>query len=99
LSRLRGDETLIEVGTNPSHRLLRRHSGYRFRRRLRGLARAFASGELRPVEVRSRIASWVGHAEHADTWGLRRAIFDPVRFKPGENIAKRDRIDFNLNSV
>lgn len=67
----------------PTHRLLRRHSGYRFRRRLRGMARAFARGELGPEAVRSRVASWVGHAEHADTWGLRRAIFAQVPFCAG----------------
>ena len=62
----------------PTHRLLRRRSGCRFRRRLRGMARAFARGTLSPMDVRSRVASWVGHAEHAehaDTWSLRRAIF------------------------
>jgi retron-type reverse transcriptase len=64
----------------PTHRLLRRHSGYRFRRRLRGMARGFARGALSPADVRSRVASWVGHAEHADTWGLRRTIFAQVVF-------------------
>lgn len=61
----------------PTHRLLRRHSGYRFRRRFRGLMRAFARGELGPSTVRQRVASWIGHAQHADTWGLRRDVLEP----------------------
>ncbi len=69
----------------PGHRLLRRHSGYRFRRRLRGMARAMERGELTPGSLRSRIASWVGHARHADTWGLRRAIFGEVSFHVGKD--------------
>lgn len=68
----------------PGHRLLRRHSGYRFRRRLRGMAAAFKRGEIAVGAVRSRVASWVGHAKHADTWGLRRAIFAQVPFRAGD---------------
>lgn len=58
----------------PDHRLLRRHSGYRFRRRYRRLMGRFRRGELGARELRGRVASWIGHARHADTWGLRRSI-------------------------
>lgn len=53
----------------PEHRLLRRHSGYRFRRRYPEMlaGRQFA-------RLRTRVGSWIAHARHADTWGLRRAI-------------------------
>jgi hypothetical protein len=59
----------------PTHRRLRRHSGYRFRRRFRAKRMALARGTITPKEIRSRTMSWIGHARHADTWGLRRSIF------------------------
>jgi retron-type reverse transcriptase len=58
----------------PTHRRLGRHSGYRFRRRYRRLIRAIYDGRLRSGAARAHVAAWIGHARHADTWGLRQAI-------------------------
>jgi hypothetical protein len=48
---------------------------------LRRFARAFAEGELGWDDINPSVKSWVGHARHADTHGLRRAIFSEVKFK------------------
>lgn len=62
-------------------RWLRPDNGHRFRRRLKGMARAYAGGQVDFADLRPRIASWIGHARHGETHGLRRAIFRVVRFR------------------
>lgn len=47
----------------------------RFRNRLRGLRDRWRRGAIDPAEVQARVGSWIAHAEHADTWRLRHAIF------------------------
>ena len=54
----------------------------RFRNRLRGLRDRCRAGKIAREEVERRIAAWVAHAEHADTWRLRQAIFRDGRFDP-----------------
>ncbi|MBI2930136.1 MAG: group II intron reverse transcriptase domain-containing protein [Planctomycetes bacterium] len=68
----------------PHHRLLRRHSGFRFRRRLKGMMKAFRRGDVSALEIRSRVGSWIGHARHADTWGLRRAVLSQATEGSGD---------------
>ena len=56
----------------------------RFRNRLRGLRDRWKHGRVERDEVDRRIRSWIAHAEHADSWRLRQAIFrggwyDPAR--------------------
>lgn len=62
-------------------RWLRPDNGHRFRRRLRGMAKAYSRGEVSVEDLKPRIASWIGHAMHGETRGLRRTIFSTVRFK------------------
>lgn len=64
----------------PTHRRLRRSTGVAFERRLRRLAEDYADGLVSLRQVRASIAGWLGHAKHADTYGLRRSIFRKVRF-------------------
>jgi retron-type reverse transcriptase len=61
----------------PSHRHLRPSNGYRFRRRMRKWLRTLPASD---EAVRCRIAAWVGHAKHADTYGLRRTVFTELGF-------------------
>jgi hypothetical protein len=65
----------------PGHRRLRRDNGYRFRRRLRGLARGYARGEVAGDAVTASVAAWVGHVRHAASLGLRRAVLGSVVFR------------------
>jgi hypothetical protein len=65
----------------PDHRRLRRSSGVRFGRRLRQMQRAYQEGKTTPHQIIQRIASWIGHAKHADTYRLRHSILTGVAFR------------------
>jgi RNA-directed DNA polymerase len=67
----------------PARIRLRRDNGYRFRRRLRAKAVAFAAGRIELADVRTSVAAWVGHALHAQSEGLRRAVLGAVCFSRG----------------
>ena len=54
----------------------------RFRNRLRGLRDRWRAGSVETHAVVQRINSWVAHARHADTVGLRHAIFRGGWFDP-----------------
>ncbi len=61
----------------PTCRRLKRRNGVAFARRLRGLYRAYAHGEIDIRDLRQRVQGWVAHARHGDTFGLRRALLRP----------------------
>ena len=54
----------------------------RFRNRLRGLRDRCRAGCLRCDECERHVLAWIAHAENADTWRLRQAIFRGGRFDP-----------------
>ena len=54
----------------------------RFRNRLRGLRDRWRAGKIDLDEVERRVGAWIAHAEHADTWRLRQAIFRGGLFDP-----------------
>ncbi|WMP17279.1 reverse transcriptase domain-containing protein [Thiothrix lacustris] len=65
----------------PGFRQLRNDNGHRFTRKLRGFARAYAQGRMDWEDFNPSVQSWIGHASHADTLGLRRRIFGTTVFK------------------
>ena len=54
----------------------------RFRNRLRGMRDRWRHGTVTQTEVEQRVRAWIAHAEHAQTWRLRHAIFRAGRFDP-----------------
>jgi RNA-directed DNA polymerase len=64
-----------------NRRWLRNDNGYRFARKLKGMAAAFARGEADFADITPRVASWVGHALHGETQGLRREIVSNKVFR------------------
>jgi len=60
----------------PTHRRIKRRNGIAFQRRLRRLTQAYHRGHISLEKLEESIEGWVAHAQHADTWGLRRAILD-----------------------
>ena len=64
----------------PTHRRLRPENGRRFLRRLREMQIQYRRREIDEEKVTRRICSWIGHAIHADTEGLRAALFSSVAF-------------------
>lgn len=67
----------------PYHRRLRPSNGYRFQRKLKNMAFLYREGKMDYESILSSIMSWIGHASHADTNGLRKAIFRKVVFSRG----------------
>ncbi|MBP8981177.1 MAG: hypothetical protein KBG09_08045 [Syntrophobacterales bacterium] len=60
----------------PTHRRLRRDNVVRFRRKLKRLVEGYRCGRFTGTEMRAAVMSWIGHAAHADTWGLRGKILE-----------------------
>ena len=65
----------------PTHRRLRPSSVRRARRRLRGLREDYDNGKISWADVNHSVQSWLGHVKHADTYGLRQAIFSQTVFR------------------
>jgi hypothetical protein len=83
ISGVRDGLNLLGYIVYPHRRRLRNDNGHRFLRRLRRVARAYGKGGKQWNEIRASVQSWIGHASHADTDGLRRAIFSQVVFCKG----------------
>ena len=64
----------------PTHRRLRKDNSLRFRTKFRRLSRLFNKGLINWEKLNAPVQSWIGHAKHADTWGLRKSIFDELPF-------------------
>jgi RNA-directed DNA polymerase len=75
---------LLGYRVYPNGCRLRDDNGHRFARKLRGFARAYAQGRTSWRDFNPAVQSWIGHARHADTQGLRRQIFAQVVFRKGE---------------
>lgn len=67
----------------PNKRKLRNDNGHAFHRRLRRLARLYREGILDWKEIDPRIQSWIGHAIHGETEGLRKTLFEATVFRRG----------------
>jgi RNA-directed DNA polymerase len=58
----------------PTHRRLKRYSGVAFSRRLQRSIRQLSRGEITWNDLHARIQGWVAHAQHGDTWSLRKSL-------------------------
>ena len=83
VTRTRDGLNLLGYEVFPAHRRLRSDNGHRFVRKLRALTQAYASGRADWARVNASVQSWIGHAKHADTDGLRRVIFSQAVFRRG----------------
>ncbi len=64
----------------PTHRRLKRRNVKAFGRRLRAQRDAYHAGEITPAEIRQSLQAWIAHAEHANTYNLRRDLMQQVVF-------------------
>ena len=91
--RLNAKTQLFSIGTGhgraldflgyriwPNHRKLRKSSALRIQRALWHYARLYRQGKARLSDVRPMVQSWIGHAGHANTYGLRKAVLGSVIF-------------------
>jgi hypothetical protein len=67
----------------PNHRCLRNDNGHRFSRRMQLFAKSYAQGLMAMEDIKPSIQSWIGHAMHADTKGLRKRIISRTVFRRG----------------
>lgn len=65
----------------PDFRLLRNDNGHRFVNKLNLFSRQYAKGNMDWDDFNPSVQSWIGHASQADTEGLRKRIFNKVRFQ------------------
>jgi len=85
-------KTLVPVATGldvlgyrvfPNSTRLSRNSGYKFRRKLRRMAKAYSEERMTLTSIKPHVAGWLGHARQADTRGLCEAILSEVYFVKG----------------
>jgi retron-type reverse transcriptase len=67
----------------PNKRQLRNDNGHAFHRRLRQMALRYHEGSLDWEEIHPRVRSWIGHAMHGETKGLRKTLFRSTVFNRG----------------
>jgi RNA-directed DNA polymerase len=68
----------------PTHRRLKPANGYAFQRRLKELQKRHVAGEMSDKDFNARLQSWIAHASHGDTFGLRKAILARYDLYGGE---------------
>lgn len=68
----------------PDHIRLRKDSVKRMGRRMKAMATAYADGTIELQEIGQRLASWLGHAQNADSYRLIEKLVGSVVFKRGE---------------
>ena len=64
-------------------RQLRNDNGFRFQRRLRHMSSMYREGQIDWPTLNASVQSWIGHARHAETAGLREEIVSRVSFNRG----------------
>lgn len=69
----------------PSHRLLAKENVKRFRHRMRCMQEEYAAERITVANLSQRVASWIGHAGHADTYRLRTRLFREFGFRRPHN--------------
>jgi len=82
--RVKDGVTFLGQRIFPTHRLLKKENTLAMRRRLRKMSVQYRAGDISLDTVHQRIQSWIGHAQHADTWQLRRRLFAAAVFQRGE---------------
>jgi RNA-directed DNA polymerase len=70
----------------PTHRRLRRDNVWRFLRKMNKMQALYAEDKSALDDINASVQSWLGHARHADTQGLRTKIFSGMCFAKQEHI-------------
>lgn len=59
-----------------THKLLRKCSVKRIKTNLKRYRKKYAAGEMSMQDINPKVQSWLGHASHANTYSLRKALFE-----------------------
>lgn len=81
VSRVQDGTRFLGYRIFPDHRLLPRDNVKRMRQRMKMLQQAHEQRQLSDGAVLARMAAWVGHARHADTFRLRRRLFRGITIR------------------
>lgn len=65
----------------PTHRKLRKRSIVRMARNLKRLQQLYAGGRIGLAAVQRHLASWLGHAQHADSYRTRKRLLAATAFR------------------
>ncbi|MDX2077802.1 MAG: RNA-directed DNA polymerase [bacterium] len=66
----------------PTHRLIKKRNAVKFTQKFDHLLDLYEMGDISFAEMTSSVGGWVNHVRYADTWGLRRHIFNTHRIRP-----------------
>lgn len=68
----------------PTHRKLKKRNAVNFTRRLERNIDAYENGAITFAELDASVQGWINHVRYADTWGLRKHLFDnhPIKLRP-----------------
>ncbi|MDI3548112.1 MAG: RNA-directed polymerase [Halanaerobiales bacterium] len=58
----------------PTHRLIRKSSIKRMKRKLKAFQRKYREGKIDLEKINATIQSWLGHVSHADSYNLRKKL-------------------------
>ncbi|MCL4491225.1 MAG: reverse transcriptase/maturase family protein [Nitrospirae bacterium] len=70
--------------TWPTHKLLRKRNVIGMKRRLKKLSQLYRDGRITLETVRPVIASWLGHAKHANSYNVVKRVLGNVVFSKNE---------------
>ena len=62
----------------PERRRLKHHKGVAYVRRLRQMARQYASGQIAVDQITASVQGWVNHLRYGNTVGLRKAVLNAM---------------------
>lgn len=68
----------------PDYRLLRKSSVKRMRRKIKAYKRKYAAGEMGADDINRSVQSWLGHAQHADSYRIRTKLMGSLVLERGE---------------
>ncbi|MBZ0308595.1 MAG: hypothetical protein K8I82_21190, partial [Anaerolineae bacterium] len=60
----------------PDHRQLKARNVVNFSRRLSDRITEYRAGEISFAELEASVKGWINHVRYADTWGLRKHVFN-----------------------
>lgn len=63
----------------PEYRRIKRRNVIAFQRRFRKAREAYKEGQISLDELSTKVQGWVAHAQHGDTWQLRRRILTDTK--------------------
>jgi RNA-directed DNA polymerase len=66
----------------PAYTRLKRRNAVAFTRRFERNLDAYAAGSISYAELDASVQGWIAHVDYADTWGLRRHVFDGHPLRP-----------------